>query len=322
MGDRPFDAIQNASKTVGLLIRQKQALQQPGKSHKSRFSRIGSRILYSDGPQGFYDDDFMFDVMGIEELPSVLYQYTSIESLKKILASRTLRFSRLDAVNDPEEAMALDVPLAASSVFVSCWSGTRAEQIPMWSMYGQHLGGVRIRLPTNMFAGRKEPMIFEKGGALVTVDSWYFINRKSPAMRTSGCSIIGPNKVYYSNDPAYRRRKLVYRYEGTAYFYPYDLGMVKGTDWEYEQEWRFKIAALAFEAQFPDDDYFNKVTLDLKTYPVEPTALFIPLDPSAFDELEVTIGPKANDDAVEEVKRVLAEHAPKATLILSQLRIR
>lgn len=66
----------------------------------------------------------MFDVMGIEELPSVLYQYTSIESLGKILASRTLRFSHLDTVNDPEEAMASDVPLAAGSVFVSCWSGT------------------------------------------------------------------------------------------------------------------------------------------------------------------------------------------------------
>jgi hypothetical protein len=275
-----------------------------------------------DGPQGFYTDDFMFDVMGIEELPLVLYQYTSIESLEKILASRTLRFSRLDTVNDPEEAMALDVPLAASSVFVSCWSGTRAEQIPMWSMYGQNFGGIRIRLPVNMFAGRNEPVIFEKGGAFLTVDGWHSISRKSPAMSTNGCSIIGPNKVYYCDDPIYRNRKLVYRHAGTAHFYPYDLGMVKGTLWSYEQEWRFKIAALAFEAQFPDDEYFNKVTIDLASYPVETTALFIPLDPSAFDELEVTLGPKADDAAFKEVERVLAAHAPKATLARSQVLIR
>ncbi|MGK7866349.1 DUF2971 domain-containing protein [Falsiroseomonas sp. E2-1-a20] len=285
-------------------------------------SRGWGSTLYSDGPEGFYTDDFMFDVMGIEELPSVLYQYTSIESLQKILASRTLRFSRLDTVNDPEEAMASDVPLAASSVFVSCWSGTQVEQIPMWSMYGQNFGGVRIKLPANMFAGRKEPMIFEKGGALLTVDGWYTISRKSPAMGTNGCAIIGPNKVYYCDNSDYRNRKLVYRRAGTAHFYPYDLGMVKGSHWSYEQEWRFKIAALAFEAQFPDDDYFNNVTLDLEAYPVEATALFIPLDLSAFDELEVTLGPKTDDAAVEEVERILAAHAPKATLARSQVRIR
>lgn len=278
--------------------------------------------MYFEGPEGFYTDDFMFDVMGIEGLPSVLYQYTSVDSLEKILTSRTLRFSRLDTVNDPEEATASDVPLAASSVFVSCWSGTEAEQIPMWSMYGNNFGGVRIRLPANMFTGRKEPMVFAKGGALFTVDSWHSITRQLPAMGTDSCAIIGPNKVYYSDDPAYRNRKLVYRQAGTAHFYPYDLGMVKGTHWSYEQEWRFKIAALAFEARFPDDEYFNMVTLDLKTYPVEATALLIPLAPSALDELEVTLGPKADDAALKEVERILASHAPKATLTRSQVRIR
>ncbi len=275
-----------------------------------------------NGTEEFYTDDFMFDVMGIEELPSVLYQYTSAGSLEKILASRTLRFSRLDTVNDPEEATALDVALASSSVFVSCWSATESEQLPMWSMYGQNLCGVRIGLPTNMFCGRKEPVIFEKGGALLTVDSWHSITRKSPAMDTNSCAIIGPNKVYYSNDPAYRNRRLVYRHSGTAYFCPYDLGMVKGTHWSYEQEWRFKIAALNFGAQFPDDDYFNKVTLDFAAFPVEPEALFIPLDPSSLDQLSVTLGPKADDAVAKKVKRILAEHAPKATLIPSQIRIR
>jgi Protein of unknown function (DUF2971) len=278
--------------------------------------------LYSEEIDGFYTDDFMFDVMGIEELPSVLYQYTTIESLEKILTSRTLRFSRLDTVNDPEEASASDVPLAASSVFVSCWSGTEAEQIPMWSMYGQNFGGVRVKLPANMFTGRNEPVVFEKGGAFLTMDSWYSIDRRSPAMGTKSCAIIGPNKVHYSDDPAYRNRRLVYRQAGTAHFYPYDLGMVKGTHWSYEQEWRFKIAALAFETQFSDDEYFNKVTLDLATYSVKAAALFIPLDPSVLNELEVTLGPKADEADVKVVERLLVEHAPKATLARSQVRIR
>lgn len=275
-----------------------------------------------EGPEGFYTDDFMFDVMGIEGLPSVLFQYTSIDSLEKILTSRKLRFSRLDTVNDPEEATASDVPLASSSVFVSCWSGTEGEQIPMWAMYGQNFGGVRIRLPANMFSGRNEPIVFEKGGALLMVDSWHSITRELPAMGTNSCAIIGPNKVYYSDDPAFRNRKLVYRQEGMAHFYPYDLGMAKGTHWAYEQEWRFKIAALPFEAQFPDDEYLNKVAVDLAAYPVDATALLIPLDPSTFDELEVTLGPKADDAAFGRVKSLLATHAPRATVTRSQVRIR
>jgi len=35
-------------------------------------------------------------------------------------------------------------------------------------MYGQNFSGVRVRLPSNMFVGRKEPMIFEKGGAVIS----------------------------------------------------------------------------------------------------------------------------------------------------------
>lgn len=276
----------------------------------------------TDGPECFYTDDFMVDVMGIEELPETLYQYTSVESLEKILASRSLRFSRLDTMNDPEEATAADVSLAASSVFVSCWSASEVEHIPMWSMYGRNFEGVRIRLPANMFSGRMSPTVLEKGGAFCSFTGQYSIERKAPAMSTSGCAIIGPNKVWYSDDPTYRNRKLVHREGGTAYFNPYDLGMVKGTYWAYEEEWRFKIATLSFETQFPDDRYFNEVTLDFTAYPVAAEALFIPLDPSALDKLEVTLGPRADATAMTELTRILAEHAPQAKLVRSQIPIR
>jgi len=275
-----------------------------------------------EGGEGFYTDDFMADVMGINELPSVLYQYTSVESLEKILSSRTLRFSRLDTVNDPEEATASDVPKASTSIFVSCWSSNEIEQIPMWSMYGQNFCGVRMRLPANMFKGRHEPIIFDKGGAITTVDESYTIVRKAPAMQTTGRAIIGPNKIYYNDDPAYRARKLVHRRGGVANYYPYDIGMVKGADWSHEEEWRFRIAALSFETQFPDDTYLNEVTLDFEEYPVETQALFVPLDESALDELEITIGPKADGTVVVDVGNMLSKFAPRADLVRSQIRIR
>ncbi|GAB2185301.1 DUF2971 domain-containing protein [Roseibium sp. LAB1] len=276
----------------------------------------------TDDPESFYTDDFMFDIMGVKALPTTLFQYTSIDSLGKILASRSLRFSRLDTMNDPEEATSADVPLAATSVFVSCWSADKVERIPMWSMYGAHFEGVRIGLPINMFAGRETPKVFEKGGAFSSFDGQFSIARKEPALGTNGRCIIGPNKICYSNDPKYRNRKLVHRTGGKAHFTPYDLGMVKSTYWAYEEEWRFKIAAVSTETQFPDDRYFNEVTLDFANFPVETEALFVPLDPTALDELEVIVGPRAGTKVIAELEHILGDHAPQAKLTQSQIAFR
>lgn len=270
----------------------------------------------------FYTDDFMADVMEIERLPDFLYQYTSAESLEKILQTRTLRFSRLDQVNDPEEATASDLPFASTTIFVSCWSSGEAESIPMWSMYGNAFEGVRYRLPANMFAGRHAPTIWEEGGATTFLDSEWKIERASPAMSTWGRVVIGPNKVYYSDDSAFRARKILYPDDGMVRYVPYDLGMVKATYWSYEEEWRFKIAAMGFEAQFPDDAYFNEITLNLEKYPVLTKFLFVPLDSSALDEMQIVIGPRAKKSTVEKVEAIVAQFAPRATIAHSKIAIR
>ena len=270
----------------------------------------------------FYTDDFMWGVLGVRALPHRLQHFTSVDVLEKIISSRTLRFARLDQVNDPEEADAVDLPLAASSVFVSCWTDAERDALPMWSMYGDHFTGVRISLPSNMFAGRKKPNVFEDGGALLTFDGSCEIERALPAMGGKGCAIIGPNKVHYTDDVRYRRPQMVHRSRGRAQVVPFDLGMVKGLDWAFEEEWRFKISLLSFEGNYPDDAYFNEITLDLATYPVTTDHLLVPLDPSALDEMEVMVGPKADRDTVDRVAGVLRTYAPKAELILSERKVR
>lgn len=270
----------------------------------------------------FYTDDFMWEVLNIRTLPKRLCHFTSADSLEKILSTRTMRFSRLDRVNDPEEATAEDLPEAASSVFVSCWTGPDLESIPMWAMYGDQLRGVRLSLPSNMFRGRKKPAVLEEGGAVSSVDDWVTIERPLPAAGVKTRMIIGPNKVVYSDDPGYRRPRMIQRRGGRGHVFPYDLGMVKGTDWAYEDEWRFKIALMSSGMAFPDDDYFNAITLDLKTYPVTTEVLFVALDPSALDELDVMVGPRADQAAVDRVMALLAAYAPNATVSRSRLNVR
>jgi len=270
----------------------------------------------------FYTDDFMWEVLGIRALPERLQHFTSVDALEKIVSSKTLRFARLDTVNDPEEADAADLPGAATSVFVSCWTDAERDALPMWSMYGGDFSGVRISLPSNMFAGRNKPGVFEDGGALVTFDGSVEIQRDLPAMGGKGCAIIGPNKVYYSDDALYRRPQMIHRRRGRARVVPFDLGMVKGLDWSFEEEWRFKISLLAFSGDYPDDAYFNEVTLDLATHPVTTDHLLVPLDPSALDEMQIMLGPKAGQDVVDRVTGLLQTHAPKATLSRSERKVR
>src|SRR5699024_5973443 len=106
----------------------------------------------------------MWVEMNVSKLPKHLYHYTSLESLQLILQNNTLRFSRLNTVNDLNDAMSTSLKFANTAVFASCWSTDASESIPMWKMYADNMQGVRIKLPVNMFKGRENPHVWEKGG--------------------------------------------------------------------------------------------------------------------------------------------------------------
>ena len=83
-----------------------------------------------------------------------IYHYTSIDSLALILKNRTLRFSRLDRVDDLEEARVEQNQYDLSKfLFVSCWTENGEESIPLWKMYSGGAGGVRIGVDKEMFEG-------------------------------------------------------------------------------------------------------------------------------------------------------------------------
>jgi len=218
----------------------------------------------------YYTDDFMFDEMGIREIPDYLYHYTSLETLAYILRNKTLRFTRLDKVNDKNEALSRDIQKANTLVFVSCWTGNDNESIPMWRMYTPGMDGVRIKAPTNLFAGRKKPVVFERGGARMSFDGDpYVIARVEPAFGLIGRSVVGPNKVHYSNDPKYLNVSCKSIHGDRVVLDFCDLGMFKDLSWSYEEEWRYRIIGM-LDSNFPNDDFLNNVTLDLSRYPVIP----------------------------------------------------
>lgn len=81
-----------------------------------------------------------------------IYHYTNIEALALILKNQTIRFNRLDKVDDIEEGNAESWGVKfCKYVFVSCWTDIKEENIPLWKMYSGNTGGIRIALEQEMF---------------------------------------------------------------------------------------------------------------------------------------------------------------------------
>src|SRR5690625_4237641 len=87
-------------------------------------------------------------------VPEHLYHYTSIETLALILRNQTIRFRRLDLMDDPDEALTADLGRQGKYVLVSCWTDRVDEELLIWSLYTTGLRGVRIRLPVPPFEKR------------------------------------------------------------------------------------------------------------------------------------------------------------------------
>ena len=84
-------------------------------------------------------------------VPEFLFHYTSIEGLAHILSSKKIRFSRLDFLDDMDEGGSADILDWRKYFFVSCWSSSEEESIPLWSMYTNDMKGVRLKVKTDMF---------------------------------------------------------------------------------------------------------------------------------------------------------------------------
>ena len=78
---------------------------------------------------------------------SIIHHYTNLDVLALILKNRTLRFTRLDQMDDPEESNFVSNGVSLGQyTFVSCWTEVKEESIPMWKMYTKDKWGIRISL--------------------------------------------------------------------------------------------------------------------------------------------------------------------------------
>jgi len=260
-------------------------------------------------------------------MPQYLYHYTSIEALSQILASRQLRLSRLDKVDDLSEGETEDLGWYGHYIFVTCWTNLEEESLPFWSMYTSPNSGVRIRLPIGMLASHSiERHDLENNHHVSITES------PIPESRIFGhdytimpCKRHDWYEIVYTDDRKLLKPEIFSQDKQRISLELGKLGKHKGLHWRFQSEYRFKVVV------FPIPNFTSKRGEELERTAIEASVAIInkkplsieclplDLDESTFEQLEITLGPSCGVGAEIMVNSLIEKYAPKAHIKRSVL---
>jgi len=254
---------------------------------------------------------------------SVIYHYTEISRLALILKNKTLRFNRLDRVNDLTEARIEKGINFGRLFFVSCWTNQGDESIPLWHMYTNRMAGVRVTLPQNPFRYRPfappdnwQPI--QKSGTIMSpidfedafTDEYFILTSflkdddlGAPVRYVDDVQSVYKDAVGIEWLPKSEFRISIKRL--------LDLPRLKAKCWSFEQEFRF-ILFIQPSLQLPpkglaEQSFPEKLANHMANSLREGKGCAleykdIDLSPDVLDEITVTLGP-----CCTEGERILVE---------------
>ena len=266
---------------------------------------------------------------------NVLYHYTSIDTLEKILLTRTIRFGNLSSVDDVDVDENEDLGRFGRFCYVSCWTNEEKESIPMWNMYAHDMAGVRIEMKEFPF----EQYFYEdKDGKPFKT---YIDTEERDKQGEKYILHVYPELVEIDyterEELLYPRIKNVIekieeengqRKKSTSYTYTVNhLGCFKRKCWSFQKEWRYKIfvspytyselkncknpeEAVALIARLEDDN----IRLS--------ESIFLKLDGECIKHMRILVGPKATEEQIEKVKQLANQAGVESPVEKSSLRIR
>ena len=277
-------------------------------------------------------------------IPAYLYQYTTMDSVLAILESKTIRFTRLDSLNDLNEGCCGEYAHLKKYVYISSWSADERESIPMWSLYGRKKDvldeGVRIKVPTNLFTfdgdgNLADNLRLEKilGGWNAVVDVKTKPIVLSPVLRTwqeiygdgdefiARKQVVGPIRVNYMVNKEYIDKyssTLRKEYLGTRNaFFPDQIGYEKADAWSYENEYRFWMR-YPYMRELRGDDEALKGDIQY----IEGDYIDVFFNEKAIPEMEITLAPNFNPNMIESFKSNLEKLGFSKELQKSALDVR
>ena len=160
---------------------------------------------------------------------TMFYHYTNLDSLLKILSTRSIRLTQLALVNDLEEESRID-QIMRNKVFVACFSHHSDESIPLWNMYSKDKYGLRLGFPNlSFFENNDNYFIIENGEKRFLPDNNWDIR---DACIVDIEYVVEPNEHVNYMDPLDTGAKIPY---------PINIGLIKRKAWSFESETRARV---------------------------------------------------------------------------------
>lgn len=273
--------------------------------------------------------------------PAALFHYTSLSSFALILKNRTIRFTRLDKLDDPQESRTADSRNLAKTRFASCWTACSNESIPMWREYAGVECGVRVELPVDPFKRycwdvdeiervTRLPCEDMNGGetpfnaSLVPFEALW--DKGLYVMEAAGKNDI-LKEVEYTDDHGLLFPEIIKWHEdGSLTAQVGDLGARKATAWSYQAEWRYLLTIMPFDMKgswFDQEAAFSRLgafvsdRADVET----PVWYDLELSDEAFSRMRVTVSPGMSAGNRVIMDALLGRYNPAALVIPSSIEL-
>lgn len=253
-------------------------------------------------------------------IPTHLYHYTTIETFKLILVNTTIRFNRLDLMNDPFEGHNSQLVCSRENVFASCWTAESRDELPMWHLYNK-LKGVRIKMPVDLFNFGKEMVITKIEGSdnyLIKskLGNEYIIERENlnPIIGKffdksyPFNSVYGPSKMEYVSSSELVEANLITnddpRNSELFELHTNLIGQKKLDYWSFENEYRFRVF---FADGLKIAGGMATIKTILENAPVKTEYIDIKFKAESLKGIEILLGPKTDKKDFDELEKTLKE---------------
>jgi len=268
-------------------------------------------------------------------MSDVIHHYTDINTLALILKNRSIRFNRLDRVDDITEGDAFTTLKLEKFFFVSCWTCDHQERLPQWNMYTRDMAGVRITLPLQMFdfkpldvPGRYSNII--QNGSIISPIPFEHIFGKNyfvlPAFLNKehfGRKVVyAPDFILRKNDAIKMEVSPGGELKGNISD-PTGIAALKSPDWEFQKEYRFVLFIVPSLPISDDPNFFDKFSKQLPN--IAATSLYqgkgpdltffdVDISQSVMNEIGITAGPLCHEGDYIILEALLAKYAPNGSL--------
>lgn len=277
----------------------------------------------------------------------MIYHYTSIETLEKILASKKIRFNNLNDVDDKRESELFLKKSLAQFIFVSCWTKESKENIPLWELYTAG-NGVRIGLPD--YPWRKIDCTkweLPKGFNVVLSPNERYISPfdfkdifgdhhiiMMPYAKPLPNTCFEKEVIYLPLKDLKNKYEEVYKItkEGDRFeisIKPLEFGLYKIDDWDFQKEYRFVlwIFPITKKIDFSDIHFYESIVQDMYRHieleiPSPMKDFYLPIEPSIFEKMQIMAGPRCTSGDIQRIENILKENHIDIKIAKSGVRIR